>query len=173
MMMLLDFIICRKWRVLVPVVYRRSRTEVWPRSIWLGLKLLAFLQNAKYPWVIHPILGVLIVETFVQECCNGYGHEKFYAGTIKTSDCLIPACEQFDLQRSSSLSTPYRRLFNICATGINILGFGVLWEPMGFTNAKNQGAWQSYVGKMLRFQHHVSDYQTAGEELEYYGLVTR
>lgn len=26
---------------------------------------------------------------------------------------------------------------------------------------------------MLRFQHYVSDYQTAGEELEYYGLVTR
>jgi hypothetical protein len=92
-MMLLDLITCRKCRLLIPVVYRRSRTEVRPRSIWRGLKLLAVLQNAKHPWVIHSLLGVPIVETFVQECCNGYGHKKFYAGTVTTSDCLIPACE--------------------------------------------------------------------------------
>jgi len=51
-MMLLDFITCRKRRLLIPVVYRRSRKEVRPRSIWRGLQLLALLQNAKYPWVI-------------------------------------------------------------------------------------------------------------------------
>lgn len=91
-------------------------------------------------WVIHPVLGVTIVGTFLQECCNGYAHEKFYAGIIMSSDCLIPACELvFNLRRSSQLSTPYRRFLNICASGINILGFGVLGEPMGSTNAVNQG----------------------------------
>ena len=75
---------CMSWLLLIllliPVVYRRSRTDVRPCSFWRGLGLLALLQNAKYPWIIHPVLGVSIVETFVKECCNGFGREKVLRG---------------------------------------------------------------------------------------------
>jgi hypothetical protein len=129
---------------LILVVYRRSGTEVRPRSIWRGLELLALFQNAKYPWVILPILGVLIVETFLQECCNGYGHEKFYAGTIITSDYLILASEQFDLQRSSPLSTLYRLFFNICATGFRFWG---PWGADGFYECQESKCLTKLCGK--------------------------
>jgi hypothetical protein len=96
-----------------------SRTEVWSRSVWFAL-----LQNAKYSWVIYPVLGVPIVETFVQECCNCYEHEKFYAGTVITSDCLIPACELVQFARVFSAKYALPALFKYLCDGNKYCRFG-------------------------------------------------
>jgi hypothetical protein len=112
----------------------------YDRVVFGGLELLALLQNAKYPWVLHLVLGVPIIETFVQECCNGYGLEKFYAGTIITSDCLMPACELVQFAKVFSAKHALPALFKYLCDGNKYFRFGVLGEPMGFTNTKNQCA---------------------------------
>lgn len=76
------------------------------------------------------------------------------------------------MQRSSPLSTPYRRFLNICATGFRFRG---PWGADGVYESQESRCLTKLCGKNIAIPAllYVLDYQTTGEELEYYGLVTR
>jgi len=72
-----------------------------------------------------------MVETFVRECCNGYGHEEFYTGTIITSDCLIPACELVQFAKVFSAKYALPALFKYFCDENKYFGFWCPWGAYG------------------------------------------